>query len=368
MGVLREIAFSSLMLLALASCGGQGSKGEADSTPQNSSNINPTGANSNTPPKAPVDTIPSSPSPTTPSGPVSPRGKIYLASAATQTISAYTSDGTFINFIDLTRFGPGFVTAMTWLDSSTLLAFFDPGSQGEKIMKVSFTADSVSSIDADWYKDINLSLVSVPKLFSQGFASSPLVLIAKMSASLEAISTDASFSRAVRSGSPHLMSSSNCPLAGNSYVTRNSTGDRMILGNSSSTTPRLNVYDHKNVCLSSYNFGSSFPALSSASVAGIVASNESVFVRYSHSTNPVLVKCAFDGTTISSCFDLIGETSVLGLNRSSKELIAGTEPDSLLAPNWDTGTIMQINGITGQSTALIRDIFSSKVNSISIRP
>lgn len=360
------ISSFALLVLVLTGCGGQGSKGESDSAPAGGSDGTVTGAGV-TPPVPPV-LPPQEPPPETPSQPALTLGKIYVASSVTQVISVYQADGSFLNFIDLTNAGTGFVTAMTWLDSSTLLAFFDPGSQGEKIIKVSFSGDAVSAVDTEWYKDLSLTMVTVPKMFNPGFSNSPLVLVSKLSALLEAVTTISDFSKGQRSGSPYLSSSTTCPLAGNSYVTKTPEGRRMVLGNSVSTTPRVNIYNENNQCLSSYNFGTSYPALPTAVVSGIVANVDAIFVRYSHPTTPILAKCSFDGAQISSCFDLIGNSTVLGLNRSGKELVTGVEPDSLLAPNWDSGAIMRINGTTGDSSVFIKDAFTAKVNSISIRP
>lgn len=359
-------SFFALLVLVLTGCGAQGSKGESDSAPAGGGDG--TKEDTQVTPPAPPLPPPQKTPQETPSGPALTLGKIYVASSVMQVISVYQADGSFLNFIDLTKYGSGFVTAMTWLDSSTLLAFFDPGSQGEKIMKITFKGDAVSAVDTEWYKDLSMTNVTVPKMFNPGFANSPLILVSKLSALLEAVTTNNEFSKGQRSGSPYLASSTTCPLAGNAYVTKTPGGRRMILGNSISTNPRVNIYNEDNQCLSSYNFGTSFPAIPSAIVSGIVANEDSVFLRYSHSTTPVLAKCSFDGTQISSCFDLIGNTTVLGVNRSSKELVAGVEPDSLLAPNWDTGAIMRINGTTGEASIFIKDVFSSRVNSISIRP
>lgn len=360
---MRVLAITSSVILSILLGVGCGKKQSKDDD-QDQNGIDGVERPGPPPLPVPVDPIPVAPSDL--------NARIFVASGVTQSIAIYKGDGQFLGFIDLTKFGVGFVTAMTWLDQSNLLAFFDPGGGllGEKIIKFTFSGDSITSYKASWYVDPNLTLVDVPKMFSGGFKASPYILIAKNSASLEAIETNADFSQALRSGNPYITTSSACPISGGSYVSKTPGGDRTLIGNGHPTSQvaRINIFDENNACLSSYNFGTTFPSLPTATVSGIAASQDSVFVRYSHQASPTIAKCAFDGTALSGCFSLVSDPAVLGLNRHAKEMVFGVDTNTLLVPNWDTGTIMQVHTSSGHSVPFIKDMFSSRVLSISIRP
>ena len=314
------------------------------------------------------DSPPSPPAPPKPPAVDTIHSRLYIASSASRTIAMYKMDGTFVGFIDLTSTGSGFVTAMTWLDKNTMLAFFDPGSSGERIAKISFSSDANYTINGSWYTDsVNLSGVSVTKMFSLGFTQSPVVLIAKNTGSLEAIFTNSAYSLAARSGSPYINSQAMCPLTTTAFVSKNPAGDRTIIA-SNGTNARLNVYASDKSCLGSYNFATSFPGATSFSVTGLVATKDSVFVRYQSSTSPMIVKCAFDGTTISACGALVSDVGALGVNASSKELVMDEASNLMYVPNWDTGAVMQVNAVTGYIAPFVRDVFTTNVGSISIRP
>jgi len=344
--------------LGFAACGADIHRKKPSSGGDNGTGL---GADENPPP-------PSPPAPPKPPAVDTIHSRLYIASSASRTIAMYKMDGTFVGFIDLTSTGSGFVTAMTWLDKNTMLAFFDPGSSGERIAKISFSSDANYTINGSWYTDsVNLSGVSVTKMFSLGFTQSPVVLIAKNTGSLEAIFTNSAYSLAARSGSPYINSQATCPLTTTAFVSKNPAGDRTIIA-SNGTNARLNVYASDKSCLGSYNFATSFPGATSFSVTGLVATKDSVFVRYQSSTSPMIVKCAFDGTTISACGALVNDVGALGVNASSKELVMDEASSLLYFPNWDTGAVMQVNAVTGYVAPFVRDVFTTNVGSISIRP
>jgi hypothetical protein len=298
------------------------------------------------------------------------RAKLFTAALGKRSISMYKIDGTPLGLIDLTDLGTGFVTAMTWLDHNTMLAFFDTGSQTRKIIKISFVGDSPSQIFKDWHADpVNLNSSFITQLFSPGFAKSPLILIPKGTSTLEAITTDAGYTKASRVGTPYLTSSSNCPLSKVTYVTKNPLGDRLIVGSSSGTFLRLNVYGPDKACLSSYNYNTNFPALATpVSVIGLAATDTSIFVRFQHSQKPTIAKCDFDGTSISSCVPLIDDPGMLGVNSANKEMLFEPTLNNLIYANLDSQTIMQADAKTGYAYPLIRDEFSARVTTMSLRP
>lgn len=318
---------------------------------------------------SPYIPTPSPPKPTPPfPPPPAQKAKLFVAPSGARIISMYTLEGNLVGHIDLAGQSEGFVTGMAWLDNNNLLAFMDPGTSGESIAKITFTSDTNYSINGDWYADpSNLSGVRVTKMFSPGFAVSPLVLIAKNSASLEAISTNSSFSRATRAGAPYISSTAACPLSTAFAVTRTTLGNRLILG-SNGSQPRINVYANDKSCVSSYNFSTSYPAAAGFTITGLAASAENIFVRYQHTTTPMIAKCAFDGTNISSCEPLLNDTYLLGLNSSSREMIFDESTNSLYFPNWNLNAIMQLNAASGYAAPLIRNGFTTSVASISIRP
>lgn len=314
---------------------------------------------------------PPSPSPS-PSPPPPPPPKktarLFVAPSGVQIISMYTLEGNLVGHIDLASYGSGFVTGMAWLDSNTLLAFMDPGTSGERIAKITFASDTNYSVISNWHTDSsNLAGVRVTKMFSPGFAVSPLVFIAKNSASLEAISMNESFSGATRAGAPYISSTAACPVSTAFAVTRTTLGNRLILG-SNGSQPRINVYANDKSCVSSYNFSTSYPAAAGFTITGLAASAENIFVRYQHTTTPMIAKCAFDGTNISSCEPLLNDTYLLGLNSSSREMIFDESTNSLYFPNWNLNAIMQLNAASGYAAPLIRNGFTPSVASLSLRP
>ena len=308
------------------------------------------------------------PPPPLPQPPAAKKAMLFVAPSGARIISMYTAEGNLVGHIDLASHSEGFVTGMAWLDSNTLLAFMDPGTSGERIAKITFTSDTNYSINGDWHVDsFNLAGVRVTKMFSSGFSVSPLVLIAKNSASLEAIATNSTFSRANRAGTPYISNTAACPLSTAVAVTRTALGNRIIVASNGSQT-RINVYANDKSCVSSYNFSTAHPGATGFTVSGLAASKENIFVRYQHTTTPMIAKCAFDGTTIGSCEPLLNDTYLLGLNASSREMIFDESQNSLYFPNWNLNAIMQLNAASGYTAPLIRNGFTTSIASMSIRP
>jgi hypothetical protein len=310
------------------------------------------------------------------SDPISAR--LFVASNTTRTIAMYKLDGTYVGFIDLTSTGTGNVTAMAWVDKTNLLAFFDTGTSGERILKITFTSDSSYTINANWYSDTtNLSNTTVLNMHSAGFSTSPVILVSKSAANLEAIYTNTGYTFAARSGNPYITTGGSCPATTISYVTRNVTGDRVILA-STGANARINVFAANNACTNaaqSYNYTSSYPANAAYTPVGMAATATQLFVRYQHASTPVIAACALDtsvaGTAtapITGCAALVSDAGMLGVNAANKEMVYEASGNSLYYPNWDSGAIMQTNASSGYTIPLIRDVFSQNVNSISIRP
>jgi hypothetical protein len=297
------------------------------------------------------------------------QAKLFIASSTSAKINIYKLDGTYLSTIDLTALGTGMISAMTWLDNDTLLAFFDPTSTtGEKIVKITFAGDTVSAINTSWHSDSKkLSGITVPKIYSPGFSKSPIVLIARNVSFLEAISVGPSSSSATRAGNPFLSSTSNCPISINSYVTKTTDGDRMLLG-SNGNNKRINIYDQNNLCLSSYDYANKFPFLAGGTIIGLAATQDTVFARLQHSTSPAIIKCAFDGITISACGMLVNDPTMLGVSSGTKELAFDAASNTLYYPNFETGSVMQANAASGHTFPLIKDANTNKVVSIAIRP
>jgi hypothetical protein len=172
---------------------------------------------------------------------------------------------------------------------------------------------------------------------------------------------------ASRTGTPYIATSANCPISSAGFVTKPASGDKTLVA-SNGTQTRINVYASDKSCLSSYNFATSFPGSTGFVVNGLVATKDSVFIRYQHPTTPVIAKCDFDGTIISSCAPILNDSGFLGVNSISKELVLDDASNTLYYSNWDTGSIMQINSESGYVSPLIRDAFTMNASSISVRP
>lgn len=318
----------------------------------------------------------SSPSPAPTVAPL-PEATIWVASNTLRGIAGYRSDGTPLGvFIDLSSQGTGFVTSLTFLSRNILLATFDPGAAGEKVIRINLNEDTVSSINSNWFQDgTNLNNVMLYNLVK--WSDSKLIAI-KNATSLEAINYSLPMNIAMRLGAPFistgLTGAATCTITTiNQVATLVLSGvnnTKKLLVATSGTAPRLNLYDGIDgvrTCAASFNVVAG-PITAAHVPTGIVQlADRKIYVRYQSATVPAIVRYDYDGTNFTNQTSVFTDTAVLNTSLTDREMVA-FDDTTLLFSNWATDAVYKLDTTTGLADPLIRDSFTVDVNAIAVRP
>lgn len=331
------------------------------------------------PKEAPIEaTVPSVPAPTPPAPNPPTPVSIWVASNTTRAIAGYSynSEGVVssLGFIDLATYLPsGVATSLTFFNKNILLATIDPGTAGEKIIRIDFSGNSVSSVNLNWHQDAtNLNNMSLFTLLK--WSSSKLIAL-KSGTSGEGITYNMANNIATRIGAtPFLATTTGAcviqTLQSGTMATSLAGVTKLLVG-SSGAAPRLLLYDgidSVRSCSNSFNFTTSL-GLTVAHVPTAMTQmpNGKIYVRYQHTVSPIVASYEYDGTNLSVPTLVSADVSVLNNAVTDRGLVT-LDSKNLLFANWANDSIYKLDIATGGADPLIRDMFTTDVNAIAIRP
>ncbi len=356
------------LLASTLSCGTKDEKEEGEPLPAPTSS--PSVPSTNTASTTTTPAVTTAPVPTP------DQATVWIAPSSPKVIAGYNTSGVLVKLIDLTQYlSAGSITALSFYDHNTLLAFADPGAAGEKIMRIDLTGDSVLSISANWYQDAtNLNATSI---FSMPLWSSSKMLLSKATTSLEGLSYSLApnINSAARIGNPYIASgvtgSATCNLTVVQFATiLTYGGEKKLLATSSGVNSRLNVYsglDSVTSCSSSLNFVGGTITAAHLPIGAAQLADGNVYVRYQFTSAPAIVRYTFDGSSLAGATTVFNDSSILNNTISDKGL-AALDATNLLFGNWATDAVYKFDTATSSVGFFARDAYTTDVNAIAIRP
>jgi hypothetical protein len=359
--------------LALSHCGSKDGATEVD--PNLTDTQNP-GSTTPSPSPSPTPSSSASSTSTSASASVAPT-QFFTASNTMKVIAAYNyaANGTttFSHIIDLTSYiASGSITSLTFLTKDVLIATVDPGASGEQLVRIDLSGNTVSSVTPGWYSDAtNLNNIAMNKVVK--WSSSKLIAL-KQTTSAEAISYDLTSNVRTRLGAPFIATTvGSCtiqtlqvgiPVVATNWSTK-------LLAASSGATPRLFLYDGidgTRSCLQAYDPTTALGITSAHVQTGMVQlSNGKVYVRYQHTSTPMIAQYDYSGASISNPVKVFSDTAVLNTTTTDRELIAIND-SNLLFSNWSTDAVYKLDLNTSSATPIVRDYLSVDVTAIAVRP
>lgn len=170
--------------------------------------------------------------------------------------------GEVVTVVDLpAQLTSGSVTGLSFYDHNTLFAFADPGTSGERLIRIDLAKDQVAAINAAWLQDVtNLNNTTV---YSFPLWSPTKMIFGKATSQMEGYSYSTTFNTSARIGAPYINSGlttgtavCNLTLVQVAQVVKKGT-QKSLLAASSGTNARLNIYngiDTTPTCGSSLNY------------------------------------------------------------------------------------------------------------------
>jgi hypothetical protein len=321
----------------------------------------------------------SNPSPaSTNNGSTTPtKATVWIASNALRTIAGYDTSGNRLAFIDLsTSLSSGYITAMTFISKDVMLAFADPGASGERIFRIDLSTNTVTNLNTSWFMDTtNLSAMAAYSIVK--WSSTKLFIPKQTGAStIEQLTFNFTSNIVSRTGNPWVPNTlGSCLSTSNQYAlpVTSATGTKKLLTLSSSTNSRINIYgniDSAVTCDGSYNFATTAPASAAYVPTGAVqGSDGKIYVRYQHATTPAIFRYDVDAsmTTLTAGTNIYSDTGYLNPDVTSRDMVT-VDGDFVLLANWGVDAIVKLNLLTGLTEYFAKDIFTTDVNAIAIRP
>ena len=328
--------------------------------------------------ETPVNTSPvvaTTPSPSpTPAPP--PVAAVWIAQNAGRFLAGYSTAGEPVQIIDLSSyFSTGGVSALTFIDKNNLLAFVDPGTAGERIVRLDLSG-TTPQINASWFTDpTNFNNVTVNKIVTDTGGR----LYLNKTSTFEKL-TYAMPSTVIRSsagGWP--VASGACALTTTQFVsTAVVDAATYLIGFSSGVNSRINVYSASSPAScaagSSYNFGAA-PGVPGATtytpVGAVQMPDGKIYVRYHSTTTPVIVSYDIAGgatPALSNPVTVYNDGGVLGASATVGRDLAKLDATTLLVPDWLTDSIHKVK-TNGEYLGIFRaDGYTIDVSAIAIRP
>lgn len=313
-----------------------------------------------------------SPTPT-PTPTPEPEVAIWTSSLTHRFITGYTAEGELKKVFDLSKvLSAGGFSALTFIDRNHLIAFGDPGTTGERLVKINV---ATGEIDGNWYSDATITNSAVHSLVKH---SDGRLLMHKSGTAtqIESVIYNLNNGIVARSGSPWYTLAGCVQTTGNYVLPATFGALRSLLWLSSGTNSRINTIrniDTTPVCtlaapVNAYNYATSFP--SSAAhiiIGGTQMPDGKIYVRFGNATSPMIAAYDFDGNIVSNGAAIFSDTGVLGTATTSRELI-GFGEDKLIGAEWGSDSIFMISTSGEFEGFLVRDGYSIDVNAIAIRP
>lgn len=369
---LVRMAFVAIVFLTLHSCGKQG-EGD-DELLLKTPTPEPTATTEDiiaTPTPIVLENICPTPSPTITVAPARPT--VFVGSTSQRFLVAYSSAGVRLKVYDLSPyFSAGGISAMTFIDSSNLMIFFDPGAAGERVVK--FNVDT-EVFDAGWGIDAtNLNNISANYMT---YLSGKLFI--QKTTNVENYSVDLTNSLFLRNaaGGWPMTSTASCTITTiNGVIPATYAGTNYLLQLSSGANTRINTYSNVTgggalscaAAGNSYNYTTAAPTGAAyVALSGHQTTDGKVYVRFGHATTPRLVRYDFNGTIISNGTDVFTDPTVLGASTTMRSNLALFGTTEFLMANWDTDALVKVS-TTGTSSIFARDGYTVDVGAVAVRP
>jgi hypothetical protein len=367
----------SLISALLISCGpkpteeDEAAVGEPTSTPGEESPVTPIllpadPGNSNSADATPPPAAPSNPQP--------PVASVFVASNILRAISYYTKEGVYLGYIDLSNYlATGSITSLTFFSKDILIATADPGAAGEKLIRIDLSGNGVSSINMNWYQDAsNINATVVPRVVKW---SNSKLLAVKQSTMIEGISYNMGANLVARLGAPFintgLTGTATCNNTLLQYATPVSfNGVTKLMTLSSGVNARLNLIagiDSAPTCNASVNYVAGSITAGHIPTGSVQMADGFVYVRYQFTSAPAIVRYAYDGNTFTSPTVVYNDSGFLNATTSDRELMA-LDSSHVLFSNWSQDSVLKLNLSTSETSIFARNIFTTDVTSIALRP
>jgi hypothetical protein len=306
-----------------------------------------------------------------------PTATIWVASNALRAVAGYDAKGNFVKLIDLSTYFPsGSISAITFLNKNTMIVTADPGTSGERLMRIDLSDDvgNVAAINANWFQDsVNFTNVAMFKLLKW---SNSKIIAVKGNSMIEMLTFNLNNNAVSRTGAPAinngLTTAANvCNLTTSQYLmTATLSNVTKLIGFSSGAYARANIYGNIDVnptCDGSFNYIAGTVTAGHIPVGAVQMGDGKVYVRYQFTSNPVIMRYSYDGLTLANATVFFNDSGFLNTTTSDRDLVA-LDSTSMLFANWQANAIVKLNTSTGVAEFLIRDMFTASANSIAIRP
>lgn len=364
-----RIVFAFVVFLTLHSCGKQSSGDDELLLKTPTPTPTPDDAVATTLPTVLENTC-ATPAPTVVTEPARP--VVFVGSTTQRFLVAYSAAGVRLKVYDLSPyFTAGGIWAMTFVDSSNLMIFFDPGAAGERVVKFNVETEA---FDAGWGIDAT-NLNNITANFMTYLSGKLFIQKTTNVENYTVDLTNSLFLRNAAGGWP-MTSTASCLITtvnGAIPVTYNSAN--YLLQLSSGANTRINTYSNVtggalscSAAGNSYNYTTAVPTGAAyVALSGNQTSDGKVYVRYAHATTPRVMRYDFNGTIISNGTDVFTDPTLLGASttiRSNSALLSSTE---LLFSNWDTDSIVKVS-TTGVGSIFARDGYTIDAGAIAVRP
>lgn len=338
------------------------------------------------PAPGPQPTVPTpSPSPTPPVVPLpipspAPNGNapraFWVATAAHRLLSLYDATGAQRLIVDLQSYSSaGGVTALQYLDPSTLLAVVDPGGTtgGEFILTVDPGNGTVKQ--SNWFRDTtNFNNVSTNGLLTGAVSGSVLVHTNTAIERLIFNAVGAGRLTGVSGGNSSYIPAFTTGTCATDKVTNiallQSNATKVVLMMSAGSAQRLNVVgdlEANPTCHSSHDYaGTGLPTTSADTPAAALQMGDGkVYVLFQHTTNPKIVRYDFDGKTLSAPSIIYQDSAILG---STPRGFAKRTDASFLVGNPIAGKIFEVTTAGSFTGFYLQSSFTIDISAIATSP
>ena len=293
----------------------------------------------------------------------------WIGSSSLRVVSRYDSLGKVRTpIIDLKgALGPdGGITALKFVDSSNLLAFFDPGVSTKKEAILLIDAKKGTLKNRAWYTDdTELADVKTTNLIT-GFIPYTLLIPngTKILRVLYDKALNASGSATTLLEATTLTSCPHTTIEHVNMITVN--GTKYLLLSSSGANARVNVIGFSGgspTCVASLNYAATGQPTDATHVAvnALHMADGKIYVLYQHATKSKIVRYTFDGKTFGSGSVLYSDQSILG---AKPQGLAARSSQRILVGNTDDDKIFEISTSGAFTGFFVDNSFTEDITTI----
>lgn len=307
--------------------------------------------------------------PTTTGTPDTVSTGFWIGSSSLRVVSRYDSVGKVRTpIIDLKGAlgADGGITALKFVDSTNLLAFFDPGVTTKKEAILLIDAKKGTLKNRAWYTDdTELADVKATNLIT-GFIPNTLLIPngTKILRVLYDKALNASGSASTLLEATTLTSCPHTTIEHVNMITVN--GAKYLLVSSSGTNARLNVIGFSGgspTCVASLNYAATGQPTDSTDVLvnALRLADGNIYALYQHATKSKIVRYSFDGKTFGAGKIIYSDQAILG---TKPQGLAARSSQRLLVGNTDDDKIFEISTSGAFTGFFVDNSFTEDITTI----